>query len=174
VAGSWSRYVGFRRLALLHLVLTIPVRQNQWGEVTVLPVEEKLYGNPLSTVFGQSDEVGPYDGEDDYDPLMPELRILNYRYVRLFYHPVKDLFILFSGWKDPAWSDVKAARLGVTTEEKSVREVVFGSNLIDIEQKSIPKLLIDEVRCASLVSTPCAILTVVRPCIPSTYSRSRA
>lgn len=120
--------------------------QNQWGEIAILDVETKPYGRPLSTVFGYTDKVMLYDIDDDFDPLLPELRIISYRYVRLFFHPVKDVFVLFNGWKDPAWTDVKAARSGVDAEEKSTREVVFGSNLIDIEQKSIPKLLVDEVR----------------------------
>ncbi|KAL2114590.1 hypothetical protein VUR80DRAFT_4573 [Thermomyces stellatus] len=120
------------------------VIENQWGEIAILDVETKPYGRPLSTVFGYTDKVMLYDIDDDFDPLLPELRIISYRYVRLFFHPVKDVFVLFNGWKDPAWTDVKAARSGVDAEEKSTREVVFGSNLIDIEQKSIPKLLVDE------------------------------
>jgi cation-transporting ATPase 13A2 len=120
------------------------VIENQWGEMAILDVETKPYGRPLSTVFGYTDKAMMYDVDDDFDPLLPELRILSYRYVRLFFHPVKDIFVLFNGWKDPAWTDVKEARSGVDADEKSTREVVFGSNLIDIEQKSIPKLLVDE------------------------------
>lgn len=113
--------------------------------MSILDVETMPYGRPLSTVFGYTDKAMMFDADDDFDPLLPELRILSYRYVRLFFHPVKDVFVLFNGWKDPMWTDVKAVRSGVDAEEKGTREVVFGSNLIDIEQKSIPKLLVDEV-----------------------------
>lgn len=113
--------------------------------MVILDVETRPYGRPLSTIFGYTDKAMAFDADDDFDPFLPELRILSYRYVRLFFHPVKDVFVLFHGWKDPAWTDIQAARLGVDAEEKNTRQVVFGSNLIDIEQKSIPKLLVDEV-----------------------------
>jgi cation-transporting P-type ATPase 13A2 len=58
---------------------------------------------------------------------------------------VKDKFVLFSGWRDPNWTDVRAIRSGLDSDEKSVREVVFGRNLIDIQQKSVVQLLVDEV-----------------------------
>lgn len=53
--------------------------------------------------------------------------------------------MLTNGWKDPLWKNVKSLRAGLDTEEKDRREQVFGSNVIEIEQKSIPQLLVDEV-----------------------------
>jgi hypothetical protein len=50
-----------------------------------------------------------------------------------------------TGWKDPAWTDVRSVRPGIDGDEKENRELVFGKNLIDIKQKSIPQLLVDEV-----------------------------
>jgi cation-transporting P-type ATPase 13A2 len=82
---------------------------------------------------------------EDQDPVLNELRILNYRYVRLFYHPLRDKFVIFNGWKDPLWTDVRTVRGGIDSQEKSSRDIVFGPNLIDIEQKSMFRLLIDEV-----------------------------
>lgn len=58
---------------------------------------------------------------------------------------MKDRFVLSNSWKDPTWTDVKSIRAGIAGEEKEMRELVFGKNLIDIEQKSIPQLLVDEV-----------------------------
>lgn len=59
---------------------------------------------------------------------------------------MKDRFLLSNSWKDPTWTDVKSIRAGITGEEKEIRELVFAKNLIDIEQKSILQLLVDEVR----------------------------
>lgn len=53
--------------------------------------------------------------------------------------------MLSNGWTDPLWTDVKSIRTGIDGDEKEMRELVFGENLIDIEQKSIPQLLVDEV-----------------------------
>lgn len=126
-------------------------------------METRPYGRPLSTVFGYTDKAMAFDADDDFDPLLSELRILSYRYVRLFFHPVKDLFVLTNGWKDPAWTDVRAARSGVDAEDKGTREAVFGPNLVDIEQKSIPKLLVDEVRHRPWPTPITAIVPVLTP-----------
>lgn len=119
------------------------VIENSWGELTVMNVEKKLYGRPMSTIFGSGEKA--YFIDDDPDPIVNELRILDYRYVRLFYHQQKDKFILFNGWKDPNWTNTRAVKSGLDSDEKSVREVVFGRNDIDIEQKSVGRLLLDEV-----------------------------
>ncbi|KAK6952288.1 hypothetical protein Daesc_006823 [Daldinia eschscholtzii] len=121
------------------------VLENQWGEMTILDVQTQPYNRPLSTVFGSPEKIFAQLLGDDADPLLPELRVLNYRYVRFFYHPLKGKFVICNGWKDPAWTRVRALRAGIDGEEKDHRERVFGTNLIDIEQKSIPQLLVDEV-----------------------------
>lgn len=124
------------------------VVENQWNEMAILVVDATPYGRALSTVFGSPGKKlssSAYMLEYDDDPILHELRVINYRYVRFYYHPLSDKFRLSSGWKDPLWTDVVAIREGVDSEEKSHRELVFGSNLIDIEQKSIFRLLVDEV-----------------------------
>jgi cation-transporting ATPase 13A2 len=112
----------------------------------ILDVLCKEYGGSLSTVFGSVEkQYAIADDDDDNDPLLPELRILDYRYIRFCLHPLKDRFVLSNGWTDPMWTDVKSIRTGIDGDEKEMRELVFGKNLIDIEQKSIPQLLVDEV-----------------------------
>lgn len=120
------------------------VIENQWNEMAILDVDSKPYGRPISTVFGASGKMSRYILEDD-DPLINDLRTLNYRYVRFYFHPLEDKFQLCNGWKDPLWTDVRSIREGIDSEEKSHRDLVFGSNLIDIEQKSVFRLLVDEV-----------------------------
>lgn len=121
------------------------VIENQWGELAIIAVRSQDYGRPVSSVFGASEKLLSYGLDDENDPLLENLRILEYRYVRFFYHPIKDRFILSSGWKDPDWTDVRLVRSGLDSDEKMIREQIFGSNLIDIEQKSASKLLVDEV-----------------------------
>jgi len=100
----------------------------------------------LSTVFGESEKhYTPLCYDEDDDPVLDHLRILDYRYIRFSFHPWKDRFVLTNSWKDPLWSDVKAIRAGIDGDEKENRELVFGKNLIDIKQKTIPQLLVDEV-----------------------------
>jgi cation-transporting P-type ATPase 13A2 len=122
------------------------VIENQWAELVIMGVKIQTYGRPVSTVFGAPDKMMVDGLDDDNDPIMSHLRSLDYRYMRLCFHPMKDRFILSAGWKDPAWVDIKEVRSGLDGDEKSVRETVFGGNLIDIEQKSTGQLLVDEVR----------------------------
>lgn len=121
------------------------VVENEWGELAILPVNVRTYGRPVSTVFGIPEKMLSYALDDDTDPLMDSLRILDYRYVRLCFHPLKDKFVLCTGWKDPDWTDVRLVRTGLDGDEVSIREVIFGTNLIDIVQKTAGQLLVDEV-----------------------------
>lgn len=158
VASFGLAWLLFRWLPRWHVWLTgkkAPLREaswvvieNQWNEMAILDVDSKPYGRALSTVFGSPGKKfssSAYMLEYDDDPILEELKVLNYRYVRFYYHPLVDKFRLSNGWKDPLWTDVRAVREGIDSEEKSHRELVFGSNLIDIEQKSIFRLLVDEV-----------------------------
>ncbi|KAL1842496.1 hypothetical protein VTJ49DRAFT_5102 [Mycothermus thermophilus] len=122
------------------------VVENQWNEMAILDVESKPYGRVLSTVFGAPGRMTSFlASDDDRDPILRDLRSINYRYVKFFYHPIRDKFLLCNGWKDPLWSNVRDIRGGIDSEEKTHRDVVFGSNLIDIEEKSVFRLLVDEV-----------------------------
>lgn len=111
----------------------------------VQDVESKEYERSLSSVFGSSEKKQFVSYDEDDDPVLDRLRILDYRYMRFCYHPLKDRFILCNSWKDPSWTDVKSIRAGIDGEEKENRELVFGKNLIDIKQKTISQLLLDEV-----------------------------
>ncbi|KAK4241245.1 hypothetical protein C8A03DRAFT_12498 [Achaetomium macrosporum] len=121
------------------------VVENQWNEMAILEVDSTPYGRSLSTVFGAPGKMTSYLMDEDPDPILQDLRMINYRYVRFYFHPLLDKFLICNGWKDPLWSNVREIRAGIDGEEKSHRDVVFGSNLIDIEQKSMFRLLVDEV-----------------------------
>ena len=104
------------------------------------------YGHVASTVFGLRGKKSlSLDYDEDDDPVMTHLRFLDYRYVAFCYHPLKDKFVLCSDWKDPKWTDVKSIRAGLDSDERHRREQIFGKNQIDIQEKSIPQLLVDEV-----------------------------
>jgi len=120
--------------------------QNQWGEFTVHYVSTEEYGHPMSTVFTRPGKEKSSGYRFDDDPEMPILRFLDYRYMRLLYQPHEDKFVLNNDWWDPQWTDVKALRQGLDTEERDPRDQVFGQNVIEIQQKTIPQLLLDEVR----------------------------
>ncbi|KAJ6096783.1 cation-transporting ATPase [Penicillium sp. IBT 16267x] len=115
--------------------------EDQWNQFTIHEVGSQSYGRPLSTVFVDSSGQA-YD--EDRDPTIESLRFLDYRYLRFFYHPVEDKFSLINGWRDPAWTNAKAMRGGLDADERDSREQIFGQNVIDIQQKTVPQLLLDE------------------------------
>ena len=119
--------------------------ENQWGEVITQHVKKETYGRSLSSIFGIKEKAGVREYDEDDDPTIKELRMLDYRYIRFCYHPLKDKFLLGNTWKDPSWTEVQAVREGLDEEEKEYRELVFGKNLIDIEEKTTAQLLTDEV-----------------------------
>jgi cation-transporting ATPase 13A3/4/5 len=119
------------------------VVENQWGEMVVQALSTQVFGQPISSVFGHPrSKMQDYDEYDD--PIMDELRIMDYRYIRFCYHPAKDKFVLGNTWKDPTWTDVGTIRMGIDGDEQEVRERIFGKNAIDIEQKTTAQLLVDE------------------------------
>ena len=129
---------------------TAKPNQNQWGELMVQEIVTIQYGHVASTVFGLSDRKSvPLNYDEDDDPIMTRLRFLDYRYISFCFHPSKDKFVLCSNWKDPSWTNVKSIRVGLDSDERHRREQIFGKNQIDIQQKSIPQLLVDEV-CGSI------------------------
>ncbi|DAA75462.1 TPA_exp: putative P-type ATPase [Trichophyton benhamiae CBS 112371] len=119
--------------------------ENQWGQFTIQDIQNQPYGRQLSTVFGRGNKEGTAANyEYDDDPIMPNLRYLDYHYVRFFYQPVQDRFSISGTWADPAWADVKLLRRGLDADERESREQVFGANIIDIQAKTIPQILLDE------------------------------
>jgi cation-transporting P-type ATPase 13A2 len=119
--------------------------QNQWGEFTVHQVASEEYGYPLSSIFTAPSKEKMNGHRYDEDAEVAMLRYVDYRYMRLLYHPLEDKFVLNNDWWDPQWTSVKALREGLDAEEREPREQVFGKNLIEIQQKTIPQLLLDEV-----------------------------
>jgi cation-transporting ATPase 13A2 len=120
------------------------VIENQWGELAVQPIDAQSYGRSLSTVFGDPEKRQRVDYDEDSDPVIKQLRTLDYRYIRFCYHPIKDKFVLANTWKDPAWTSAAALREGLDSDERDYRELVFGKNMIDLAEKSFGQLLVDE------------------------------
>ena len=50
-----------------------------------------------------------------------------------------------SNWRDPSWRNLKDVMDGLEGDTRDARVGLFGENVIEIEEKPILKLLIDEV-----------------------------
>lgn len=82
---------------------------------------------------------------DDIDPIVPVLISFEYRYMKLFYDPLDDLFKLPNNWIDEKWCHYPDIKDGITESNYKCRKMIFGDNLIEIKEKSVLKLLVDEV-----------------------------
>ena len=98
------------------------------------------YGLPLSSCFAPST---PEEAEDD--PVLETIRNVDYRYIRLVFHPIRGKFLLISKWRDPSWRKLQDVKDGLEGETRDARARLFGENVIDIEEKPIIRLLLDEV-----------------------------
>lgn len=82
---------------------------------------------------------------DDIDPIVPILISFEYRYMTLFYDPLDDLFKLSNNWIDEKWCHYPDIKDGITESNYRCRKMIFGDNIIEIKEKSVLKLLVDEV-----------------------------
>ena len=114
--------------------------------MTVQRVASVAYGYSRSTVFEGNEELATEDFDEDDDPVIERLRFLDYRYIRFIFNPSRGRFVFDVNKRDKAWSNVKSARTGLDAEDRHQKEKVFGLNLIDIKEKSVPQLLVDEVK----------------------------
>lgn len=136
------------------------VIENQWGELAIENIHVKKYQRPVSTLFRLREEEKAAeelhhhdyrldeDEEEDYidkDPSLPTLRWVEYRYIKFFYHPFKDMFVTNSDWVDTNWTNIEGIQEGLDTNVHRDRELVFGRNEINIKEKSTVQLLVDEV-----------------------------
>ena len=136
------------------------VRKTPHRDIALFPVKALEYPYPLSTVFGPS-SGDPLQNGKAQDSLVT-LSVVDYRYqrfaldprtglfstvkyVRLFFHTGVLLKSCHRDWADPSWTSVTGAQTGLTLDTRQQRSILFGSNIIDIEGKSVVSLLVDEV-----------------------------
>ncbi|MCJ1310192.1 hypothetical protein MMC25_003853 [Agyrium rufum] len=120
------------------------VIENQWNEMSIQQIAAVQFGHSFSTLFGKSSKMSHMETDEEDDPTLDVIRFLDYRYIRFVFNPLKDAFVLNGTKKDANWKRVLNLREGLEAEEQQQKERIFGLNLIDIEEKSIPQLLVDE------------------------------
>ncbi|KAI9597974.1 hypothetical protein BDF19DRAFT_494043 [Syncephalis fuscata] len=84
-------------------------------------------------------------GDKMGNEILHTINYFDHRYMRFIYNPKCQLFIQTNAWTDEHWTDMSICRRGISRAVYQERKTVFGSNLVNIEQKSIIQLLVDEV-----------------------------
>lgn len=127
------------------------VVETEFGQLDIVQMERYLYNKPLSTFLPlnkpEKEDINEdfIDTYEDSDPIIPILIKFEYRYMNLYYSPIEDLFRLNNDWVDPYWCKYPAILDGINEEVYKNRHLIFGSNLLDIKEKSIFQLLTDEI-----------------------------
>ncbi|CAI2162186.1 8461_t:CDS:10 [Funneliformis geosporum] len=121
--------------------------KNQWGEIAIEFVNRKYYGGTISSVFSvdQLDEEDMARNNSDPDEILHNLRYFDHRYIRFIYHPGIGKFLQNGYWKDSSWTSTKVLKKGITRAVHDERKIIFGPNIIDVQEKSALRLLTDEV-----------------------------
>ncbi|KAG0365015.1 hypothetical protein BGZ54_006946 [Gamsiella multidivaricata] len=125
------------------------VVENEWGQTAMEKISSKYYGGPISSVFSpeQMEKLGDNEEYDDarLTRVMHDMMYFDYQYIRFIYNPVAHMFMQNSHWKDSEWSSITTCERGLERETYQERAMVFGSNLIDVQEKTIGQLLVQEV-----------------------------
>ncbi|GMM43332.1 putative acid anhydride hydrolase [Hanseniaspora uvarum] len=115
--------------------------ETELGDLDIIPVSKEWYGNKkINTVFAYPDEK--YSGYS-----LKVLSYFNYRFFRLYYDPLEDMFKTNKDWYDKEnWTDYDLVQEGVFTEEGTIddRIKLFGHNSCQLEVKSIMELIFQE------------------------------
>lgn len=74
-----------------------------------------------------------------------DLTMMTYRYTRFFLHPPSGRWRMIKDWRDPMWTSNTSVSQGITWDAEKDRTTLFGKNEIEIEDKGITGLLVDEV-----------------------------
>ncbi|KAF9435253.1 hypothetical protein BGZ76_006630, partial [Entomortierella beljakovae] len=148
--GRWMprRYISFVAEKCSMDLADSVVVENEWGQMTIENVLTKYYGGPINSVFSPQQMESHYD--DGYDVVGPmevlhNMRYIDFQYIRFIYNPVAKVFMQNSYWKDSEWTSIIKCEQGLGRESHQERAIVFGTNVIDVKEKTVGQLLADEV-----------------------------
>ncbi|KAL9560358.1 hypothetical protein PS6_000297 [Mucor atramentarius] len=131
------------------------VFESQYNEIEIIRPFREWYQGTIGSIFSHDqmkEELLQFNVNTEearhllnMDHQISQLMLVEYRYIRLAFHPLLHKFLIVGFWKDQSWVSTKNFKLGLTTEKYHARLSVFGPNLINIREKPTSKLLTDEV-----------------------------
>ncbi|CEP11235.1 hypothetical protein [Parasitella parasitica] len=131
------------------------VFESQYNEIEIIRPFREWYQGSIGTIFSHDQikqelhelKVSAPEARQllNMDHPINQLMLVEYRYIRLAYHPMLRKFLIVGFWKDQSWNSTKNFKLGLTAEKYHARLSVFGPNLLNIREKPTSKLLTDEV-----------------------------
>ncbi|RKP33686.1 hypothetical protein BJ085DRAFT_22433, partial [Dimargaris cristalligena] len=114
---------------------------NEWGNYHVEPIIRQPYAGTFESVFpGCSLPNGCVPFHFD------RLTYFEHRHNRFLFNPIERRYQHVNSWKPNQWSKTpKQTRAGLTSRSFQERFDLFGANTIEILEKSLVQLLMDEI-----------------------------
>lgn len=128
--------------------------ENEFGELSTVWISKfrfnERFSDFLTLIEDQEINDGTFsrfgeEGNKQVNPIVPFIHSFEYRYIKFFYSPLEDIFRTNSNWYDIHWSDIKSLKEGNSQNAHELRQMIFGPNDIDIQEKTMVQLLMDEV-----------------------------
>ncbi|KAK3846048.1 MAG: P-type ATPase-like protein [Linnemannia gamsii] len=149
--GRWmpQRYLAFAAEKCDMSQAESVVVEDAWGQLVTEVVFTKYYGGPINSVFSP-EQMEKQEDDEGFDEalstgMLHDMRYFDYQYIRFIYNPVTYSFMQNSKWKDPEWSNIITCDRGIGRETQQERTMVFGQNVIDVKEKTVGQLLVQEV-----------------------------
>ncbi|EMR10858.1 hypothetical protein PNEG_01004 [Pneumocystis murina B123] len=120
--------------------------ENKYKEISLLEVKKEDHGDFIFPIYEGFQDV--YDKSQNEDKKLERsyLRYIDYCYIRIIYSPKHQKFLPSYAWKDPRRIlSIEDITKGLTTHTKNIREIIFGKNIIDIQENSVIRLLVNEI-----------------------------
>lgn len=126
------------------------VIENEYGELDIIEIDKEWFNRDLSTVFNLKTKKSNNDDAIvdslDEDVKIPVILSFEYRYLKLIYNPIEDIYTTNTNWVDKShWSSTHKIRHGLHEYDIEDRKLVFGNNSLDLKESSIGELLVKEV-----------------------------
>lgn len=129
------------------------VIETEFGQLDIIDVQREWYNRHLSTIMNipHFEQVLNSEGHDteyqfnnqSLNPIIPILISFEYRYLKFYFTPIEDIFKTNTNWVDINW--LNNVKHGLNKETYEDRLIVFNSNSLNLKEKSVKELLIDEV-----------------------------
>ncbi|EJD02982.1 Ca-transporting ATPase [Fomitiporia mediterranea MF3/22] len=141
----WLRWVA-RERAFKDSQNGFIVVETPFRDISLFTVKTLDYPFAPSTVFSTKTGLDSTTDSNGKEPeVLSTLKVVDYRYLRFALDIRTGLFSAVSDWRDPSWTGIPAVQKGLEDSEHEQRLMLFGPNMIDIEEKSASSLLIEEI-----------------------------
>eukprot|EP00842_Homolaphlyctis_polyrhiza_P005079 jgi/Hompol1/5572/HPOL_000424-RA len=120
--------------------------RNHWDELSLDPIQSLDFDGTLADAFPQLFDTSTHGIIPPNNFWMHHLKVFEYRYYRFVLEPISGRFVPNYIFFDPKWQSLSSILVHRDSDEAIDRKrLIFGTNVVDIQEKSTLRLLIDEV-----------------------------